>query len=192
MHNSFHSIAGLSLFGKIPISRSCVDAAIPPTYCVCRNLTSLPITEPIVAQAAKVAVEYINLQIKDYHRCSAVSLDKVLSASITPLKTGDSGLHHQHVLVMFQTIPGPSQFDMNIKWTKEENQFSVDGPVGRVNLYGTSAWCMTSPGLVIYCHCRISLTILPLYIVIVMLCITVLFINYRQRVKSLKNKFFGR
>lgn len=66
----------------VPPNRTCDEALIPPTYCVCDDSKPLNTSLAIVSEASAALIEFVNLKVADYDNCSRVSLSRIKSAEV--------------------------------------------------------------------------------------------------------------
>lgn len=74
---------GVSLFGTIPVNRTCADAGIPDHYCVCEEEETLAPDDPVVKEASESVMTVLNLMVKESLNdsiCVPLTLKKVRRA----------------------------------------------------------------------------------------------------------------
>jgi len=146
----------MSLFGKIPLSRTCEDAKVPVPFCVCNNHTVVNITQNVIKEASLKTVEYINGLLTNYTDvCSHLSLNNTLLALKTEHK---AGIYYTDYLVMVKTSPGGGQFDTEVRHHLMSDTMTVEGPISRTNMYLDTAWCVDSSEMRNYCYCKKQLS----------------------------------
>jgi Protein of unknown function (DUF229) len=169
----------ISLFDKIPKTRSCADAYIEPHWCAC--LSWLPIegdtTSEEVYRSAKTVVDFIN-QATRAHRnlCTNLELGKIeWAAKLAPNENlirfkqssdrdgflADLNSHtqitHEMYQVKFTTMPGNAIYEASILHDLKADKFHVkQSDISRVNKYGKQADCIyeVNPELRKYCYCK--------------------------------------
>lgn len=142
---------GISLFLPIPDLRNCNIAGIPRHYCLCEELTSIPIEKMSVQLAARFAVAKINELIQPYPQCKQLRLKDVTDAYGV---TKDDILQ---ILVRFRTKPGDGCFDAtilekNLKLSGGRN-LTLGGPVTRTDRYDHQSFCVKNFQIEMYCYC---------------------------------------
>lgn len=169
----------ISLFEKIPESRSCADAYIEPHWCVCLNWHQINNTrQETIARVAHAVVDAINQYTSGQYQevCARLSLYEInWAAKLAPhdnllrfkqSKDGDGFLADltsktQITSEMYQvkiTVkPGKSIFEASVLHRLSTNEFQVKmTDISRVNKYGAQASCIleSNPELRKYCYCR--------------------------------------
>lgn len=76
----------ISLFDKIPLTRTCADAFIEPHWCACLSWQEIPPTEDTVVAAANSFIGFLNSYTQDHRNiCEILKLDKIIwSARLLP------------------------------------------------------------------------------------------------------------
>ena len=164
------SLYGQSLFTKIPLSRSCKSAGVQMEFCTCLHEKKLNTNESVIVQAARFLVNRMNADLKTYeHICHALELINITSA----LEVGETGSRDEDgdstYQVTFTTRPGDGNFEGTVTADIEKKSthnhkflvsssmkvtFQMQGPISRLNKYGSQANCMKEPVLEPYCYCR--------------------------------------
>ena len=170
---------GLSLFSKIPRSRTCQDAKIPEYLCPCIQWLPLNITHAHVRIGVLRVADHINSLLsqdaKVSRLCKRLTVDAILAAwQETPrdelytfkgIKNGiglgfgepefenlpsSSECSYQ---VRFRTRPGFGIFEASVKLI--DGRFVVNEHISRINRYGSQPDCIksTHPYLREFCYC---------------------------------------
>lgn len=154
------SRTGISLFDRIPSSRTCTNARVPVLYCVCegteRNAVSIDYHKNI---AAKYVVFYINEKLKENSNdCEELTIGEIGSFDdITDKGAAEKVSIRLKLSVLpskakFETIVNVYYTDSDItKITKKEIE---GGNINRINKYGKQSWCMHDTILKKYCFCK--------------------------------------
>ncbi|XP_045468544.1 uncharacterized protein LOC123676588 isoform X2 [Harmonia axyridis] len=145
---------GLSLFSKIPSSRTCEDAGITDHWCTCLESQPVGIT-PEVKYVTIFTINYLNSLLKGYAQCSKLRLKTIRNAQILSHaeKTLKSKVQVKDYLVSFETLPGDGSFEATVRiWGTEK--LELIGTVSRLNLYGKQSACITDFHLKLYCYCK--------------------------------------
>jgi len=144
-------ILAMSLFGDVPLDRTCDDAGIPSPFCICHQLTRIPSDSKLSIWAANSAGKDINNLLKDYSKvCEHLTVAKIIHAH----KMEFSKQKYTDYLVMIETTPGGGQFEANVRYRASDNSMTVDGPISRTNLYGDTSYCVPDADLRNYCYCK--------------------------------------
>uniref|UniRef100_A0A1B0ET90 Uncharacterized protein n=1 Tax=Lutzomyia longipalpis TaxID=7200 RepID=A0A1B0ET90_LUTLO len=169
---------GISLFDRIPETRSCADAWIEPHWCACLNWRPINDTATdVVVRAAVAIVDAINQFTHEYRAlCSHITLSEInWAAKLAPHDNllrfkqnkdfdgflADLSSTTQVFSEMYQvkltTIPGGAIFEASVTHDIAMHAFSVRmSDISRVNQYGDQARCImeTLPELRKYCYCH--------------------------------------
>lgn len=166
---------GISLFQKIPSSRSCRDADISEHYCPCYSSKSISKDDKRVIHSVIFLVEQINDILKDVmHKCAKVILSSVVQASLVYADMQrDSKLERSYSLrsflwtieermrirVKFYTNPGNALFEGTVEYANENNVKTL-GDINRINKYGNQSACIKNIDRLedrrkrSYCYCN--------------------------------------
>ena len=162
---------GLSLFSKVPKTRTCKDAGTTEHFCPCLQWVTVGVDHPHVQKAGLVAVEYMNnLLSRDnisLHNCAALSLKGINFAQLerpnlavikTHLKKGAAFKQSEEYFCRYQlqfvTSPNEGLFEATVKYHKR--RFVVSTSISRINKYGDQPACIASklPHVRKYCLCK--------------------------------------
>lgn len=167
----------ISLFNKIPLERTCADAFIEPHWCACLGWEEVPVTEPVVVQAAKYFVKFLNDYLSPHRDiCDTLKLNKILwSAKLIPTKgllsfrksgdqdgflgdfTAKTKLTDEVYQLKISTEPGDGLFEVSINHSIRNNSYTTRiTDVSRINKYGSQARCVENSlfHLRKYCYCK--------------------------------------
>lgn len=162
---------GISLFRRIPDTRSCADASIPEHFCACYGSDKVDTSNPLVVQATKFAVLHLNNLLKKYsHICAELSLNKIHEAQLVSLGLSAKGEEenrwtiykffskpeaekHKRFLVIFETLPGNAMFEATVDYHVETGMEITD-EISRTNKYGNTSICVPEKPLRRYCYCK--------------------------------------
>ncbi|KAF7997895.1 hypothetical protein HCN44_009293 [Aphidius gifuensis] len=171
------NLRDISLFNKIPVSRTCADAFIEPHWCACLSWKEIPTTEETVIGAANNFIKFINSYTLEHRDiCEILKLDEIIwSARLIPTdgilkfqKTkdkdgfiGDFSSKTQLVNDIYQikvkTMPGEGLFEVSVSHDVVKNIFNTQiSDVSRINKYGSQARCVENEfyHLRKYCFCK--------------------------------------
>ncbi|XP_059621176.1 uncharacterized protein LOC132264861 isoform X2 [Phlebotomus argentipes] len=172
-----HSRA-ISLFNRIPETRSCADAYIEPHWCACLNWRQINDTSAdVVVRAAVAIVDAVNKFTQEQRKlCRQLTLSEInWAAKLAPHDNllrfkqnkdmdgflADLTSSTQVVTEMYQikltTSPGGAIFEASVTHELALRAFDVRmSDVSRVNQYGDQAKCImeTQPELRKFCYCN--------------------------------------
>lgn len=178
-HN--HTSRGMSLFSRIPLSRSCNDAHIEPHWCSCLSWLSLDITNHSSSmKIAQEAVFFINslinqdfkdiceeLKLKSIEQLSKLDLNKeLLDFQKSKDVHGREALFNtnhtkQNTDTIYQitivTQPGLAIYELSLKYNEISNKFKFNkNDISRINSYNTTSNCIVNirPDLRQFCFCK--------------------------------------
>uniref|UniRef100_A0A914VCR0 Uncharacterized protein n=1 Tax=Plectus sambesii TaxID=2011161 RepID=A0A914VCR0_9BILA len=160
---------GYSLLRPLPVKRTCEEAGIPGSYCVCQRETFLNVTDRKVLDAAQTLVDHLNLMLKDYSQmCAHLQLKDIRHAQMfmPPMNM----VLNPSYKTFFKNIKKPSGFFINYRVAIEvapsgalleatlrnslnDKAFTVIDDVNRINKYGNQSLCIQSAVLRKYCYC---------------------------------------
>lgn len=152
----YPSSIGVSLFQKIPESRSCTEAGVALHFCACDLDFLLTSRDTIAHNAAKFLVKEINNIVSRNRNCSRLSLSKILDARQYPNKAVGINIY----ILVFQTTPGAAIFESTVSCKNCKNDFKVSGMITRMDKYGNQSHCVedddwkTIHKLKLYCYCK--------------------------------------
>ncbi|XP_076238504.1 uncharacterized protein LOC143181785 [Calliopsis andreniformis] len=167
----------ISLFDKVPLSRSCADAFIEPHWCACLSWQEIPKDDNQVTAAAKYFIQFLNAYTEDHRDiCEELRLKEILwAAKLIPnkgllkfQKAGDQDgfigdfsaktkLTTETYQLKVKTYPGDGLFEVSINYDIKKNTFSTKiSDVSRINMYGSQARCVENSlyHLRKYCYCK--------------------------------------
>ena len=161
---------GVSLFGEISETRSCMDAGIQAEFCACYKSHPINITdhnELAKFNGGTSLVEHINNLLSEEPKCQKLKLRRIIAAEKLSL-----GLHHfgnshngytlfkdlkpeggrETYAIQLETEPGLARFDVSCEMETGSNTCTVRN-VDRTNKYGNQSYCVTKERLRQYCFC---------------------------------------
>jgi len=168
---------GISLFSKIPSSRTCSDAGIETHWCACLDWHPVSSQNQLMVKATAKLVDTINSLTAEYRQqCQLLELANITSASqFTPndhllhfKKSSDSDGRYADLSdnmpasetfyqVTIRTSPSGAIYEGTIKHNTKTNSFLVnDKEISRINKYGSQPHCVqhNHPHLRPYCYCK--------------------------------------
>lgn len=162
--NSTRMSRGISLFLEIPKNRTCADASIPESFCVCHSMYSVPIDSEGAKDSALTAVEAINKMLAPYKQCSQLNLNSIISLQNVEFhgnKT-DKNVKPLEYVVLFQTNPGDGLFEATAGsilsndsaiTSSQTRLWKIQNEISRVNAYGNQSHCVDDYNIKKYCYC---------------------------------------
>jgi len=138
---------GISLFLPIPEHRNCDLAHIPSLFCFCRDLTEVPTDDGLVLRCSRFLVESINKLIKPFEKCQPLKLQRVLQAHF--LDFGEESFVYE-LRLRVRTSPGNGIFEATVRLS---DVLLLTSPISRVNHYLSQSYCVSDPGLKLFCSC---------------------------------------
>ncbi|XP_064641871.1 uncharacterized protein LOC135496468 [Lineus longissimus] len=157
---------GISLFSKIPASRTCKNAKIAPHFCNCLRWESIPTNSSAVKKASQAFIDLANSLTKPLgEKCQLLEIESIKECfAFTPEKKllERKTITKNYIIIYHLTLytkPGGGHFEVTVKHNLEKNSYTLDrSDVSRVNTFGTAADCMVDeqPGLAWYCVCKNS------------------------------------
>jgi Protein of unknown function (DUF229) len=145
-----------SLFNEVPWNRTCDEIGIEAHWCTCSPYVSIKKTSPIVVDAVKFAVKYINNLLDEMKNgskslCAPLKL-KTISLS-KQSKLDEVSFPYSDILVIFETQPGGGKFEATIRYYEHEKRYEITGTISRLNTYGTEGGCVDVDYMKKYCVC---------------------------------------
>ena len=152
---------GISLFERIPVNRSCVDALIPRQYCLCFEETTITIEEfekernIAATNVINFVLSFINNLIKTVrHKCSQFKLLKIHEIRRFIV---DTRYAQYNFIMLIQ--PGDALFEVLIsidltKTTNDKDMIKIVGNVVRLNYYRDQSFCIDDKILKKFCICK--------------------------------------
>ncbi|WAR15487.1 hypothetical protein MAR_005592, partial [Mya arenaria] len=143
-------VRGISLFQTIPLARTCTDACIPDTYCVCDQTIEEPTTNALAKTMSETGVQMLNHMMLAEELCANLTLDTTTSVrkylrtikETRLIQSALSLLGNDDVLdryiVQFQTTPGFGIFEATFG-VYQDRGVRVEGSIDRVNIYGNQS-----------------------------------------------------
>ena len=140
----------ISLFSEIPLNRTCVDARIPQEFCSCISFKSISLENKTIKKSVSHLLSSISAIVLPYNnKCTSLHLKKIVSAKLLDSKDPRIIL----VVVAVQVMPSEGIFEATIKYSKENDRFSVVGHITRLNKYENQSWCVNEVKLKPFCFC---------------------------------------
>ncbi|KAJ8297772.1 hypothetical protein KUTeg_024303 [Tegillarca granosa] len=161
---------GISLFSKIPRSRTCLQAGIPEQHCACYSSSNISTEDPDVKKFGSIIVNYINKILSDVQqKCHKLTLHEIKHAEsiLSGFKRVEQAEtftfrrffskpdveNVKRYLVLIETIPGNGLFEATVDY-KQDGAIDFIGQILRTNTYGNQSRCITNFTYKEYCYCR--------------------------------------
>ncbi|KAL7630799.1 UNVERIFIED_CONTAM: hypothetical protein RMT77_018986 [Armadillidium vulgare] len=146
----------ISLFKRLPITRTCTDIGIPLQYCTCQKHVQIIDSGGMFKKIENSLLSYLNNKLRYFPKCSKIESLEVKKAfkSLEEIRySGTVGL-----LVSVQALfnPGNASIETTLMWdkTNENLPFTVSGDISRINKYGNQSKCVTDKQIVKICVCK--------------------------------------
>lgn len=171
--NEFPSSRGTSLFEEVLENRTCSEVGILPHWCTCSKHQHIPTDVIKIRDLAENIVMTLNTILKEYQKCSQLSLQSVLNATkILPydeilrfkkskndvinrkVTYGDKVVSFVHYQLIIQTVPGEGRFEATVKHDEFHDIAEIASDISRVNLYGDQSICVTDHSIKKFCYCK--------------------------------------
>ncbi|KAG1656245.1 hypothetical protein GQR58_024076 [Nymphon striatum] len=155
------SKSGISLFDRVPVTRTCTDARVPALYCVCegthRNLVSVDYHKNVAAQ---FLVRYINEKLMEKsNNCEKLTLDKI--ESFEDDTEVEAPVGKVVIRLQISVLPSNAKFEavVTVYYRPDDlkiiSKCEINGNnINRINRYGHQSWCIHDTILKKYCLCK--------------------------------------
>ncbi|CAL1265562.1 unnamed protein product [Larinioides sclopetarius] len=166
---------GTSLLDEIPANRTCVDAHIQQHWCPCETFDIVPLNASEATNASQAIVKDINSQLEPYgDMCELLEVDYLMDAMVGQANDkvlryvkhegefsnkniifGEKTKAIADYLITLVAKPGGAVFEGTVRHDPELDSYTVLG-ISRVNIYGTTSWCIDSQRLKLFCYCKVQ------------------------------------
>jgi Protein of unknown function (DUF229) len=145
-----------SLFKEIPWNRTCQEIGIETTWCTCASYVDIKNNSPIVINAVKYALKYINNLLDEMKNgskslCAQLKLKTISLAKQS--KLAESSFAVSDILVVFETRPGGGKFEATIRYHEHDGRYEITGMISRLNMYGSEGGCVDVDYMRNFCVC---------------------------------------
>ena len=150
-NHKVRALRGISFMENIPMNRSCVDAMISNTFCLCNKKINISIEQFLDESKLKLdrlikfvsghlnqKVAYFRNMCEEYIFSRIVSVNKVLGLFI-----------YYEFFVLYQ--PGDSVYQINLAY--ENSTFRIVDRMIRISRYNKQSYCMTDKAKMGFCYC---------------------------------------
>lgn len=149
-----------SLFTEIPWNRSCEEASIEPHWCTCIPFTTTEKSKPVVREAVKFVLNYINQDLDKNARtnsskrlCAHLTLKNIILAKKSETFLDNTTNPYVDYLLIFEVSPSSGKFESTVRHYVNRKKFQVSGSISRLNLYSSQSTCVNTDNLKKYCYC---------------------------------------
>lgn len=150
-----------SLFKRVPLNRSCEDAAINSHWCTCSSShesTSLSVNDTTIVSYVNNAIRLINGFLKKHSHqtsvdtyCATLTLAEIVSVRKRYQSVRSSLTKLEEYVIVFQTKPSGALFEATFQ---KDVEFQNIDAISRINMYGNQSSCLkTNGGLRLFCFC---------------------------------------
>ncbi|XP_013384045.1 uncharacterized protein LOC106154280 [Lingula anatina] len=165
---------GMSLFKKIPKSRTCSQAGVETHWCTCSRRTAVSPDSALAPNVSKAVIGYINglLTSNNLSACSLLKLSEIhelfkigVNAKVLRFRTStwygnpeynDKATKEpfQDYMITLSTRPGGGKFEATVRYDVTRNSFNVTSDVSRLNAFGSHGDCIKLNILKKFCFCK--------------------------------------
>ncbi|RXG55863.1 hypothetical protein Avbf_05932 [Armadillidium vulgare] len=154
LKNSSDKERRISLFQRLPITRTCTDIGMPLQYCACQNYVQIEDINGIFGKIAYYLLLHLNKILRYFH-CSQVKRLVVKKAFKTLDETTYSGIVGHLVTVQASYEPGNALIETALIWekTNKNSSFTISWNIS-INRYGDQSKCVSDSEMAKICVCK--------------------------------------
>ncbi|BFZ21863.1 hypothetical protein BsWGS_24902 [Bradybaena similaris] len=147
---------GMSLFKEIPWNRTCVDASIPPEFCLCgyKDVREVDVNSEFSKKISLHFIKRMNNRLPE--ECAEHVLKQILRVTQITYEgenlKANKGLSFYRVKI--QTTPGDGIFEARMHADKNADDCRFGQNIFRLNAYKGQSDCISSPFDKHYCYCK--------------------------------------
>lgn len=141
---------GVSLFHPNRDDRSCEDAGVPVSYCLCGSGEPVNKQDPTIQKIANISLQEINKLVSTSKNCSKLSLKEIGDSRYFNVPNGKQTT--SIYLVVFQTSPGNSFFLSTVSCVICTTDFRLDDKIQRLGAPKQPS-CTEDKLVSPYCYC---------------------------------------
>lgn len=147
---------GISLFEVIPANRTCKQAGIPAHFCCCQSRAPVNKTENVVINIAKFVLMSVNKFLRKYKQCAKLYLNTIIDARLFFIESDQYHFYIKFYTISLTVKPSGAIFESTVgcKYCSSVKDFSLEGPITRLNLYGQQSKCVNDTKAKLYCFCQ--------------------------------------
>ena len=148
---------GVSLFKEISANRTCADAAIHKSQCLCgQNVVSFL---DVKTERAKILGDALLKAVKmksDPVKCEQYKLKELLQVGILSMPTASDKEKKRHMSssVRLTVEPGGAMFEGTVSLDLDTKLTSVGSNIERLNMYKGEVECQPTSRQQMYCYCK--------------------------------------
>lgn len=154
---SFRGSHGTSLFREISADRTCADAGIPDSQCLCgQNVQKfLNTTEPVARTLGDALLQAVKAK-SDQVKCAEYKLSKLLQVGVLNVPTASDKEKKRFVAasVRLTVEPGGAMFEGTVTLNLDTKKTSVNSNIERLNMYKGEVECQPTSREQMYCYCK--------------------------------------
>jgi hypothetical protein len=147
-----------SLFEKVPLDRTCEDAAIDSHWCACTPFENVEKSSKIIRKVIDFVLSHLNRFIEENGKsqdgkslCATLEFKEILESRV--FVSNDISMSTDY-LVSFVTKPANAELEATVRYWSDKNKFELIGSVGRLDRYGDQSICIKhNKELRKYCYC---------------------------------------
>lgn len=135
---------------KIPATRTCEEARIPSSYCVCDQLEPVVIDDKEADSIGHLFVDHINDKLKSVENvCQNLRLKEVQSTWGNVDQFDHEGIQYLEVTISVE----PSGGIFRAIFRRTRQGMELKGEITRINAYGNQSSCLEKRSLKPFCYC---------------------------------------
>lgn len=147
----------LTLFHKIPKTRTCADAGVSLHWCVCKGARDERVADgssPNVKSAIELAINYMNNELGPVNKqCAVLELHQIVSAYHLDYASFQNPSRPKGLRIYYRTKPGLGLFSATVVQSNTTGSWTLVDEVIRINHYGTQSGCVVQE-FKFYCYCK--------------------------------------
>lgn len=150
------ALRGISFMEEIPSNRTCADAMISNTHCVCNkkiNITIEQYSNETNATSNNV-IEFITQHLNDKSNSSSIC-ERFMFESFIGINKVFGSLVYYEFVVRYQ--PGDSIYQINLVY--KNNSFNIVDKMVRISRYSNQSYCVRERNMLGFCFCYKSIQI---------------------------------
>ncbi|KAL7635801.1 UNVERIFIED_CONTAM: hypothetical protein RMT77_013618 [Armadillidium vulgare] len=147
----------ISLFQRLPVTRTCTDIGMLPQFCACQSNVELNDAGGMFKKIEYYLSSFLNNKMSHFPECSKIKSLEVQKAfkSLEEATYQDTVVNLLTVQALYN--PGNALIEATLIWDQENknNSFTVSGEISRVNEYGNQSKCVhNNTEMVKICVCK--------------------------------------
>ncbi|KAL7635805.1 UNVERIFIED_CONTAM: hypothetical protein RMT77_013622 [Armadillidium vulgare] len=147
----------ISLFQRLPVTRTCTDIGMLPQFCACQSNVELKDAGGMFKKIEYYLSSFLNNKLSHFPECSKIKSLEVQKAfkSLKETTYLDTVVNLLTVQALYN--PGNALIEATLIWDKanKNTSFIVSGEISRVNKYGNQSKCVSNnTEMVKICVCK--------------------------------------